>query len=267
VLAGGELFLRRDVPELIEYASSRGISWAMHTHGRLVPRHRGLLAEHPPTMAAVSLDGPEEHHDGFRGRAGAFQDALAAIETLLETGCPEVIAGTTVTRLNADLVADMLPVVLASGAHGWGLHLFAPEGRGAAQRELFPTPEQLRRVAAFARRARSVLRVELDNEWGSAGDDDPLYRDTPFLCGAGRITCVVTATGEVMPCTTTDLAESAGNVRELPLSELWRDGFGRFRRSGDATCADGRECWLQARNGNACRHHAFGPEAQTEARP
>lgn len=260
VLAGGEPLLRPDLPELIREAAGRGIQWSMHTHGRLVPRHRALFEEHPPAMVAVSIDGPEEHHDRFRGRAGSYRDALAAVAVLRETGCEEVIAGTTVTRQNADLVADMLPEIMASGVHGWGLHLFAPEGRGAEQMGLFPTADQLRRVAAFARRARSLFPVELDNEWGSAGTDDPYYRDSPFLCGAGRITCVVTATGEVMPCTTTDLAESAGNIRDRPLSQLWREGFARFRRPGNPTCADGRECWLQARNGNACRKLAFGRE-------
>jgi len=260
VIAGGEPFLRKDLPELVEHAAGRGVSWALHTHGRLVPRHRDWLARFPPTMAAISLDGPEAFHDAFRGRRGAYRDALAAIETLLEAGCPEVVAGTTVTRRNADLVADLYPAVAASGAHGWGLHLFAPEGRGAEHRALVPTPGQLRRVAAFCRRVRAEFPVELDNEWGSAGTDDIYYRDQPFLCGAGRITAVVGATGDVVPCTTTDPAESAGNIRERPLSAIWRDGFTRFRRAGDAVCGDGLECWLQSRNGNPCRQHAFGRE-------
>ncbi len=257
VLAGGELFLRKDLPELITYAAERGLAWAMHTHGRLVPRHAELIRRHPPEMAAVSLDGPPAYHDRFRGRVGAFDDAVRAIRTLRDAGVDEVVAGTTITRDNADLVADTLPYVVDSGATSWGLHLFAPEGRGEEHRALFPHPDQLRRVAAFARRKRAHFHVELDNEWGSAGDADLLYRDQPFLCGAGRITCVVSATGELMPCTTTDPAESAGNVREVPLSLLWRRGFAAFRQGG-ASCADGRECWLQSRNGNACRHLAFG---------
>lgn len=261
VLAGGEVLLRKDIAELIEYCHAQGIEWAMHTHGRLVPKYRDLLERCPPQMAAVSLDGPEDVHDRFRGRAGSFRDALRAMEVLRETGCPEVIAGTTVTRLNADLLEDMYPVVAESAADGWGLHLFAPEGRGAEHLGLFPTAEQLRRAAAFARRKRAYFPVELDNEWGSAGADDVFYRDNPFLCGAGRITCVVTATGEVMPCTTTDPAESSGNVRDIPLSEVWRQGFERFRKPGDASCSDGRECWLQSRNGNGCRKKVFGEVA------
>lgn len=262
VLAGGELFLRKDLFEVIAHAVSRGIKWAMHTHGRLVPKYRELLAQYPPEMAAISLDGPPAFHDQFRGRVGAFDDAVRAIGVLRELGVEEVVAGTTVTRKNADLVAATYPHVVASGATSWGLHLFAPEGRGDAHRAMFPTAGQLRRVAAYARRKRREFHVELDNEWGSAGADDVHYRDQPFLCGAGRITCVVSATGELMPCTTTDLAESAGNVRDVPLSLLWRRGFSAFREQG-SSCGDGRECWLQSRNGNACRHLAFGSDAES----
>ena len=288
VLAGGELWLRRDISEIIAYAASRGLSWSMHTHGLHVPKFREVLRRHPPVLAAISLDDVGEAHDAFRGKEGSFAGALAAIRLLKDVGCPEVVAGTTVTRRNADRLGSLFPVVVASGADAWGLHLFAPEGRGHAHLDLVPTPEQLRRVAAYARAKRRLFHVELCNEWGSAGTDDLLYRDQPFLCGAGRVSCVVSATGEIMPCTTTDVRESEGNVREIALSRVWASGFQRFRRprtgarrpaprspallwprakgtppppqvspSSDDDI-DEQECWLQSRNGNACSAAAFG---------
>jgi MoaA/NifB/PqqE/SkfB family radical SAM enzyme len=258
VIAGGEAMLRGDFPEIVARCAERRIRWSMHTHGGPVLKHRDTIRKHVPAMVAVSVDGPRAFHDVFRGRTGSFDAALAAIRALKEDGCPDVVAGTTVTRRNADLLADLFPVIAASGADAWGLHLIAPEGRGAEHRELLPSPEQLRSVAGFARRKRGVFRVEMDNEWGSAGGDDAFYRDQPFLCGAGRFSCVVSATGEVMPCTTTDLAESAGNVREKPFSRIWADGFARFRDGR----VDGRECWLQSRNGHAVREHTFAQEGR-----
>lgn len=269
VLAGGELLLRKDIPELIRYACSRGLDYAMHTHGRLVPRHRALFEAHPPVLAAISLDGPQAFHDSFRGHVGSFEDALAAMAVLDEVGCEEVVASTTVTRDNADLMDDLFPIIRDSAAHSWGIHLFAPEGRGSEHHRLLPTPDQLRRVAAYCRRKRQVFPVELCSEWGSAGDDDIFYRDEPFLCGAGRITCVVASNGHVMPCTTTDPRESEGSIRERPLSEIWAQGFQRFR-SKRGEWSDGRECWLQARNGRSVRAMAFGRPARVsfgEARP
>jgi radical SAM protein with 4Fe4S-binding SPASM domain len=253
VIAGGETLLRRDFGEIIAHARTRQIPWAIHTHGGRVEGLLDVFRDYPPVMAAISLDGPREYHDAFRGREGSFDAALRAISALRDLGVPEVVAGTTINRDNADLLADMLAVVLGSGAHSWGFHLMTPEGRAGAHRDLLATPEQLRRVASFARRLRSLFHVELDNEWGSAGEDDPFYRDAPFFCGAGRISCVVSATGEVMPCTTTDLAESQGNVRDRPLSDLWASGFTAFRSRGNALRSDCDDCWLMTRNGHSCR--------------
>lgn len=266
VIAGGEPLLRRDLDVIVERAHGHGLPWALHTHGGLVRARPELFERFPPAMVAVSLDGTEGPHDRLRGRQGSWRAALEAIAWLREAGVPMVVAGTTVNRWNADTLADLLPIVRASGAHAWGLHLVAPEGRGT--HALVPTPAQLARVARFARRARARIAVDLDNEWGSAGDLDPLYRDDPFLCGAGRFTAVIAANGDIMPCTTTDPAEAEGNVRTQDLGEVWRTGFARFRggedpharpgRSGPGVCSDGADCWLQTRNGHSCREDAFG---------
>jgi radical SAM protein with 4Fe4S-binding SPASM domain len=257
VIAGGETLLRRDFAEIVAYAHVRRVPWAIHTHGGRVEQLLDVFERFPPVMAAISLDGPREYHDAFRGKAGSFDAAVRAVAALKRIGCPEVVAGTTVTRANADLLADLVPTVLASGADSWGLHLMTPEGRAAGHTDLLPTPAQLRRVAAFARRMRALLHVELDNEWGSAGADDAFYRDGPFMCGAGRFSCVVSATGEVMPCTTTDHGESQGNVRDRPLSAIWADRFAAFRGPGDAVKSDCGDCWLQTRHGHSCRRPAF----------
>jgi len=266
VLAGGEPLLRPDFGEIVEYADRRGVPWALQSHGGRVHQWLDVLRRHGPVMAAISLDGPREYHDRFRGRPGSFDAALRAIAALKEAGCPEVVAGTTITRHNADLLADMLPTILASAADSWGFHLMTPEGRASEHREMLPTAEQLRRAAAFARRMRAVVHVELDDEWGSAGADDCFYRDDPFMCGAGRFTCVVSATGELMPCTTTDPGESQGNVRNRPLGELWADGFAPFRSAGHGVKSECLDCWMQTRNGHSCRRAAFqGDPADAES--
>lgn len=257
VIAGGETTLRKDFDAIIRATAARNIPWAIHTHGGLVHRHEQTFRDCPPVMAAVSLDGPRDFHDRFRGKRGSYDAALSAMALLKDAGVGEVVAGTTIHRANAELLTDMVPAVLSCRADSWGFHLMTPEGRAGEHRALLPTTAQLRRTASLARRLRSIIHIELDNEWGSAGDDDCFYRDAPFTCGAGRISCVVSATGELMPCTTTDHAESAGNVKDTPLSELWASGFSAFRSGKDKLRCDVHDCWLNTRHGVSCRKAAF----------
>ena len=278
VLAGGEPTLARAFPEVVEHAHRRGVPWAMHTHGGRCLGLQPLFERCPPAMVAVSLDGPRGYHDAFRGRSGSFDAAMAAIRMFKTIGVGEVVAGTTVTRQNASILLDLLPSVRSSGADSWGLHLVTPEGRGGEHAEILPTATQLRRVAHLARRLRGGgvqvgagvevgvgVKVELDNEWGSAGRDDAFYRDGRFSCGAGRVSCVISATGEVVPCTTTDASESAGNVREVPLSRLWAEGFAPFRDGRDPLRGDDADCWLQTRHGRSCRGAAFFGRGDVDA--
>ena len=97
----------RTSPRSSTTAHRRGVPWAIHTHGGHVERHLDVFASYPPVMAAVSLDGPRDYHDDFRGKAGSFDAAMRAMRALKELGVPEVVAGTTITRDNADLLADM----------------------------------------------------------------------------------------------------------------------------------------------------------------
>lgn len=257
VIAGGEATLRRDLWDVIAHMKHRGLNWSMHTHGGLVERHRTKFEEFVPAMVAVSVDGPRTLHDSFRGREGSFDSALRSVRILKDAGCPQVVIGTSVGRQNADAVFDLWPTVRASGADSWGLHLVTPEGRAGDDSRLLATSAQLRRVAAFVRSRRAYFPITLDNEWGSAGTQDPHYRDQAFFCGAGRVSCVVSARGDVFPCTTLDPAECVGNVRATPLKSLWRSEFARFRGREDPLRSATDDCWLNTRHGRSCRRPAF----------
>jgi radical SAM protein with 4Fe4S-binding SPASM domain len=53
----------------------------------------------------------------------------------------------------------------------------------------------------------------------------------PFFCGAGLTRCSIMPDGEVMGCHQIyDISFSEGNIREKPFSQIWKEGFIRFRR-------------------------------------
>lgn len=259
LLTGGEPLVRPDLPRLLERLGERGQSYSLNTAITPTGAIRDALERDPPAFVAVSLDGPERVHDRFRGAGGAFAGALESIRFFVDLGC-RVAAGTTVTRRNVDHLARTFGVVVGSGAHSWGLHLLVPEGRARDRQDLQLSRRQLGGLLRFVARRRPFFDVTLADEFSYCGDVEPLVRNAPLRCGAGRQQAVVLPDGEVVPCTTLDRRTSAGNVRRVPLMDLWRHGFAALRgRRETEACGDcrfeqacGGGCWLLQRDGGGC---------------
>ncbi|MBN1773714.1 MAG: radical SAM protein [Deltaproteobacteria bacterium] len=260
LITGGEPLVREDLPVVLDRLRGRAASWSLNTAVLPTGEAKRAIERHPPVFAAVSLDGPREVHDAFRGRSGAFDEALASLAFFRSLGV-RTAAGTTITRANLPSLEETAAVVARSGASSWGIHLLFPEGRAAKRPDLFPNRRQLARLMRFVARLRPHFPVTFADEFGWCGDWEPLLRDGPLACGAGRLQCVVLPDGEVVPCTTQDRTTSAGNVRQRPLAELWRDGFAELRarrpRGRCGSCgyfpACGGGCWLQRRNDECFR--------------
>jgi radical SAM protein with 4Fe4S-binding SPASM domain len=235
------------------------VSWSLNTS--TVPRGevRRALERHPPAFVAVSVDGPAVIHDRFRGRLGALAESLAAIDFFAALGSV-VAAGTTVTRRNFGALPQTLALVARTRAAHWGLHLLVPEGRARSRPDLFLRRGELRRLLRFVADKRRYFPVMLADEFGYCGDWEPLVRDAPWRCGAGRMQCVVLPGGDVVPCTTADRETSAGNLRHRELREIWDEGFAELRadephgacRSCGHFSACGGGCWLLRRHGRSC---------------
>ncbi len=265
LITGGEPLEREDLPVLIDALRERRQRWSLNT--ARAPRGDVLRAMRswPPCFAAVSVDGPAAFHDVSRGRPGAFEESIESIRALVDLTTGHVAAGTTVTRLNYTLLAETFGEVLASGATTWGLHLVVPEGRARNRANMTLTASEVRGLIRFASDKRTYFPVVLADELGYCGAWEPLVRDTPFFCGAGRTQCVVLPNGDVAPCTTFDPRERQGNVRDRPLSEIWSHGFELLRRGQSlrdcevcqhaAACGGG--CWLQRRHGVHCHRHVW----------
>ncbi len=261
LLTGGEPLDRPDLPDLLRLVAERRLPWSLNTARGPNRETRAAIEAWPPLFVAVSVDGPEPLHDRFRGRAGCFAEAAAAIRYFRGLGV-DVAAGTTVTRQNLPALGATHALVQGLGVDAWGLHLLVPEGRARQRPDLMPRRSELRALLAFVAHCRQLggLTVGMADELGYAGPWEPLVRESAFYCGAGRSTCVILADGEVVPCTTTDRSTSAGNVRRESLAAIWSRGFPAVDASplGEdcARCSDLEACrggcWLMRRHGLHC---------------
>lgn len=87
LFSGGEPLMRKDLPELAEYAVSKGMRAVISTNGTLITKEVAkTLKEIGLSYVGISLDGLEEIHDHFRGKKGSFQKAMEGIKNCQDAG-------------------------------------------------------------------------------------------------------------------------------------------------------------------------------------
>ena len=114
LFSGGEPLMRPDLPELAEYAVSKGMRAVISTNGTLItPDMARTLKKIGLSYVGISLDGMEKIHDRFRAVKGCFQDALEGIRNTQEAGI-KVGLRFTINKFNVeeipavfDLLEDM----------------------------------------------------------------------------------------------------------------------------------------------------------------
>jgi|GEM_PF-710770 len=83
--AGGEPLLRRDLADLIQYLSSRGVYTSIATNAGAMTRTRAMeLAQSGVHVIGLSVDGMESTHDKLRGIEGSFSKIIQSVEWIRE---------------------------------------------------------------------------------------------------------------------------------------------------------------------------------------
>src|SRR5687768_2045659 len=101
VLTGGDPMWRKDLADLVRYATSGGLTVALTPSGTAMVTRPRLeeLKDAGLSRVAVSLDGPDaESHDAFRRVRGSYANTLKIIDHVMDLDLPLQI-NTTVSRL------------------------------------------------------------------------------------------------------------------------------------------------------------------------
>jgi radical SAM protein with 4Fe4S-binding SPASM domain len=234
--SGGEIFLRRDLPEIarIFYRNNRPSIMLFPTNGRTPDRisqyMEQILRDCPESIVAakVSIDGIGEMHDKLRGTPGSFDKAIETIDALKglarEYRNLELGVNTVFMRQNQDHMDGIIDYV--SGLEGVRTHTISLV-RGDA-------PEEFKGIDTN-RYLKAVTRLENETKqgrqpvYGFSGArlkaaQDILQRRIihrtitenrqQVPCYAGKLNLVVTETGDIYPCERFEPAFRLGNLRE-----------------------------------------------------
>ncbi|MBW1797667.1 MAG: 12,18-didecarboxysiroheme deacetylase [Deltaproteobacteria bacterium] len=111
LFSGGEPLMRPDLTELAKYAVSKGMRAVISTNGTLITREKANeLKKIGLSYVGVSIDGMETVNDRFRGKKGAFKDAMAGITNCQEAGL-KVGLRFTINRMNTNEIPYILDLL------------------------------------------------------------------------------------------------------------------------------------------------------------
>jgi radical SAM protein len=257
VFTGGDPLKRKDVYELIRYAADKGVSVALTPSATPLLTREAIfkLKEAGLVRLGISLDGSTAAiNDTFRGLDGAYARTIQAIEWANEAGIP-IQVHTTISRHNAHDLDSLCALFEKLKIVMWNVFFLVPVGRGQLAdllsgeefEQVFGKIYELSQRVSFQIKTteamhyrRYLLQHNLEERKMGHGHGHPGQAATAYEPGAptadtqsrtmgwatrrvndGKGFLFVSHLGNVYP--SGFLPIHAGNVKETPLAEIYRD--------------------------------------------
>ena len=275
LLSGGEPLMRKDLPELAEYAVQKGMRAVISTNGTLIsPKMAQTLKAIGLSYVGISLDGMESINDEFRGITGAFKSAMKGIKNCQDAGI-KVGLRFTINKANAAEVPKIFDLLAQKNIPRVCFYHLVYAGRGSKMVDEDLTHAEARKVVDLIINRTKDLHdrgmpkevLTVDNHADGPylylrllGENPERAKEVLELLqmnegnNSGRGIGCVSWDGEVYAdqfwrhC-------SFGNVRQRPFSEIWTDTGNKLlqqlkqkKKFVKGRCADCQ--WLDICGGN-----------------
>ena len=226
IFSGGEPLLRADIIELVEHAKVKGLIPVFGTNGILISREVArALKDAGAAGMGISLDSLDKNkHDSFRHFSGAWDGAVQGMLNCEEVGLPFQIH-TTVMDWNQHEITDITDYAIKIGAKAHHVFFLVPTGR--AQN----IENESLRANEYEKLIRTIMLKQKETGFEIKPTCAPQFMRIAGEMGinlrfgrgclAGTHYCIINPVGDVQPCAYLEI--KAGNVRNVPFSEIWRE--------------------------------------------
>jgi radical SAM protein with 4Fe4S-binding SPASM domain len=178
LFSGGEPLLRPDLFELMAHARAKSLRIVLSTNGTLLTDAAARrLAALNLSYAGISLDGPADIHDRFRGRAGAYKQTMQGVANCHSHGIRTGFRF-TMTRQNIDHIEEIFRAAADNGVRRICFYHLIRTGRAGQLAEAVPSAAQVRNALdAIISLADSDVQRRLLEEVLTVGN----HADGPYL--------------------------------------------------------------------------------------
>lgn len=220
---GGEPMLRKDIGELVAYASGIGMWTNLITNGVLLTSGNvRQLKSAGLSSAQVSIEGPNSSvHDGITGVPGSFEKTLEGISLLKNAGIP-VHTNTTISQGNCVHLDEIVSLVSRLGLKRLSMNLLIPCGTAHNRQELW---------VSYSVIGEHVMKLKKHAEekgirflWYSPV---PMCLFNPIAHGLGNKSCAaitgllsVDPLGNIIPCSSWRMP--VGSLLSERFKDIWQ---------------------------------------------
>jgi len=206
---GGEIFIRKDFLEILQYARSKNFIVAIQTNGTLIDSSvADELRNQRVSLIEMSLYGAtSKTHDCVTQVVGSFKKTINSIGLLIDAGVPLRLKSPQMSLnvhecAETKSLADRLAVPLAASPR------LAPAKDGNKKSQELSISHDQFRIFAAQFPAWVNQECSLDNEGPER-----------LLCKAGTAVCSITPEGKVNPCVMMPL--EVGDLRARKFQNIW----------------------------------------------
>ncbi len=244
IILGGEPSIYPHLTEMIEFLGKEKLEIEMFTNGSGIDAELASVLARERVRVALKLNSKKEAvQDRLAGKKGAFAIINRALATLKKAGYPSqelfLAISTVICRQNIEELPSIWQWLREENIEPY-FEVITPQANGLDNAWLNVEPEELKEL--FGR--LSVLdRDMFGRSWKP---QPPLVGNK---CMRHQVSCVVTATGEVMPCVGVTIP--LDNIRKRKLADILRNSevlnnlknYRELIKGGCRSCEKAAECY------------------------
>ncbi len=216
IILGGEPTIYPHLVEMISFLSANGLAVEMFTNGSGIDKKMAaVLAEHKVRMA-LKMNSQDRHiQDDLAGKKGALAIIKGALAALQEAGYPSkelfLAISTIICRQNIEELPAMWQWLREENIEPY-FEVITPQANAFNNSSLDVAPWELKELFE---QLSVIDKEKFNRHWEP---QPPLVGNK---CMRHQVSCVVTATGDVMPCVGVTIA--LDNIRRNRLAVILKN--------------------------------------------
>lgn len=236
ILTGGEIFSRRDFPEIYRYAKSKGFLVVLYTNATMAtPKIAEMLREDPPLSVEVSIYGADaEHYELVTQIPGSFARFERGIKLLKDAGC-SLLMKHVISSLTQDHVPAVAAWCLERGLpakftgnvdqrHDGGqqptMYRIEAKGIHTVKSQLRDLTQERNRVLGVDQGPREQYYApKPEGPLPECSQSDSSAKEMLYQCSAGKVSVFIDALGNASHCIID--REPSFPVLSMEFEELW----------------------------------------------